>query len=391
MLYFTNEKKYCTGCSACYSVCPVKCITMEKDEEGFLYPIASDECIHCGKCEKICPVAEAEAMKQSFQQKAYCVLTKDKEIWKRSASGGAFSEICKAFGDNDTIISGAAWDGFNVHHICVKGTDNIAPLCKSKYISSSPENVFSEIKNYLSNEKKVVFCGTPCQVAGLKNFLGKEYENLLLIDLICHGVGSPDVFKVCMSEIGDQFGIAVNSYQFRAKRDVYQTDYLACITFNDGKRKYLVNDQYIQLFLNQNCLRPSCGENCRYRNETRQGDITIADFKGLTKVFPELSCAKRNYSSVVVNSSKGDAVIKNMLKSVKFMECELDDIKKYNPLFFRQTWFSKDRDNFFKDFLLNSKEAIKKWTTDATVNERSLKRKVYDILPVFIRRFIEKS
>ena len=324
-------------------------------------------------------------------QKAYCVLTKNKKIWKRSASGGAFSEICKAFGDDKTVICGAAWDGFEVKHTCVIGVNNIKSLCKSKYVASSAEDVFSEIKDKLNENKKVIFCGTPCQVAGLKGSLDKEYDNLLLIDLICHGVGSADVFKSCITEIEEQFNKPIIAYEFRAKRSTHQTDYLSKVTFFDGSNKYITNDQYIQLFLKQNCLRPSCGENCRYRNEQRQGDITIADFKGLTEIFPNLKGSKRNYSSVIINTTKADSVVKKMLNHVKYFECEIDDIKKYNPLFFRQTWASKDRDAFFADYLADKDLCIKKWTTKSTVSNISIKRRIYDIAPVFIRRLVLKE
>lgn len=394
MLYFTKNKKDCTGCGACYASCPVKCITMQKDEEGFQYPVASDECIHCGKCEKVCPIVNIEDKKRQgyFKQKAYCALTKDEQVWARSASGGAFTEICKAFGDKETVICGAAWDGLTVHHICVEGVKNIAPLCKSKYIASSSENVILEIKEYLKQNKKVVFCGTPCQIAGLKNALGDKLSNkesIIFIDLICHGVGSPVVFNECIKEIGNQYGIEIKNYEFRAKRNAWETDHLAKVSYNNGGgSKYLTNDQYIQLFLQQNCLRPSCGENCQYRCVQRQGDITIADFKGLTKVFPNLIGNKKNYSSVIINTYKGDNIMKLVKKNMEVFECLIEDIKEYNPLFYRQTWYSKDRDKFFDDFKSNPSVAIKTWTSNAKTNSRSLKRKLYDVLPVFVRHII---
>lgn len=396
MLYFTNEKKDCTGCSACYNSCPVKCITMQQDEEGFLYPVASKDCIHCGKCKSVCPIQNADNNQNlaSLPPKAYCALTKDKKVWKRSSSGGAFTEICKAFGDKNTIVCGAAWDGLTVHHICIEGVENIAPLCKSKYIASSLENVFEEINSFLQQNKRVVFCGTPCQVHGLKIFLGDKLsskDNILFIDLICHGTGSPGVFEECIKQLGKQLGMDISQYEFRAKRNVWETDYLAKASDeHNGKSKYVINDQYIQLFLNQNCLRPSCGQNCQYRCEQRQGDITIADFKGLKNVFSSLSGTKRNYSSVIVNTAKGEQVMTRIKDRMKVIECSVDDIKKYNPLFYRQTWFSKDRDNFFEDFKLNRCHAIKKWTSCATIYKRSIKKRVYDFLPVFVRKFVVK-
>lgn len=391
MLYFTKNKSDCTGCSACMASCPVHCISMKADEEGFLYPVASDACIRCGKCEQVCPLhqnaCESESAKQ-YTKKAYCALSKDKKIWKRSASGGAFSEICKAFGDEDTIICGAAWDGLKVHHLCVRGVENIAPLCKSKYIESSMENVFLEIKQHLENGKKVIFCGTPCQISGLKSVLGSDYANLLLIDLICHGVGSPRVFDVCMDNISKQLGGKVCSYEFRAKRNAYQMDHLSYVKREDGKVVYIQRDPYIQLFLSQQCLRLSCGKNCKFRTEQRQGDITIADFKGLIEVFPELIGTKRNYSSIIVNTTKGEGIIPRLMDTMEIRNCNIQDIKKYNPLFYRHTWHSEKRDLFFKEFVESPNLTVEKWCAETMQVKEKWMRKVWRYLPMSARKVI---
>ncbi len=391
MLYFTKSKGDCIGCSACMASCPMQCISMQADEEGFLYPVASDACIHCGKCERVCPLVKKENAvdgNEQYPKKAFCALSKDKKIWQRSASGGAFSEICRAFGDSETVICGAAWDGLHVHHVCVHGVDNIAALCKSKYVASSPDNVFAEIKDHLSAEKKVIFCGTPCQVAGLRNYLGKEYSKLLLIDLICHGVGSPKVFNACINNLSKQFGGEVCSYEFRAKRSAYQTDHMQRIKETNGKAVYIQNDPYIQLFLSQQCLRPSCGKNCRFRTEQRQGDITIADFKGLVDVFPELNGTKRNYSSVIINTAKGETILSRLSESMEMRSCSVDDIKKFNPLFFRQTWHSEKRDEFFQCFVQEPEQTIGKWCKPAEVMKESFKRKFWRYLPVQARKIV---
>ena len=390
MLYFTENKHDCTGCGACMAVCPKHYISMQKDEEGFMYPVASDACIHCGRCQRVCPIAQNNSANTELpmQQEAFCAVTKDHSVWKRSASGGAFSEICKAYGDDNTVICGAAWDGLRVHHICVEGVDAIAPLCKSKYVASDTENTFSEIKAYLKAGRKVIFCGTPCQVAGLRRAVGNDSDNLLCIDLICHGVGSPDVFMACMQHIGEQFGGTVQSYEFRAKRMAYESDHIQKIATGNGRQLYLVNDPYIQLFLKQNCLRPSCGQNCCFRCEQRQGDITIADFKGLTDVFPNLLGNKRNYSSVIFNTPKGYALLPALRESMTMYSCEIADIKKHNPLFYRQTWFSNTRDTFFEAFLNDPHRAIEQYTKPAQVQNISWKRRIWMLLPQTVRREI---
>ena len=198
MLYFTKQKSECTGCSACAAACPVKCIAMEPDAEGFLYPVASDACIRCGRCEAVCPIKKEREPKDLPNKVAIAAVSKNFRIWRRSASGGAFSEICRIWGDDETIVFGAAWNGFRVEHVGVTGVDNIAPLCKSKYVASAVGDSLSQVRQALAEGKKVIFCGTPCQVAGLNGYLGSAHDNLLTIDLICHGVGSPEVFTQCI-------------------------------------------------------------------------------------------------------------------------------------------------------------------------------------------------
>lgn len=390
MLSFTKSKSDCMGCTACFSVCPTACITMQQDSEGFQYPVSSDACIECGLCERICPIANPAEKGITHDQKAYAALSNDYSIWHRSASGGAFSEICLAWGDDKTIVVGAAWNGLYVHHICIEGVGNIAPLCKSKYVASSLENVFSEIKNFLQKDRKVIFCGTPCQIAGLKAFLRKKYVNLLTIDLICHGVGSPSVFNTSVDVIGKQFGVKVNSYEFRAKRKVHETDYLQLIGTEEDGVRFLIKDQYIQLFLSQLCLRPSCGQNCKFRDIKREGDITLADFKGLWDVFPDLIGSKKNYSTIVSNSSMGDEVVDLLYESMELRPVSIDTILKYNPLFGRQTWFEPHRDKFFEDFKISAEGAIEKWTKPAQTFNIGIKGRIKALIPVLALRFIYK-
>ena len=388
MLSFNPQKKNCTGCAACYSACPVRCITMEVDEEGFLYPVANNTCIHCGMCESICPTFH-EKQNNKYIQKAIAALSNDYHVWHRSASGGAFSEICRNWADNDTLIVGAAWDGLRVHHIGVVGFDSIEPLCKSKYVGSAIEDTFILIKDALKKKRKAIFCGCPCQVAGLKAFLNENYDNLLTIDLICHGHGSQIVFNECLNLISEHFGEKVIAYQFRAKRKQYEEDYICCIT-TERSQYYVVNDPYMQLFLSQNALRPSCGENCKYRDARRPGDLTIADFKGLTKMFSDQVFPKKNWSTVVSNTQKGEACMNSLRKTMDVRPITIQNVVEYNPLFAKQTWFSKDRDAFFVDFTNNPTESLKKWTKPFAQYKPNLLKWVLQNLPKWMKVFLYK-
>ena len=389
MLDFNPNKINCTGCAACYSACPVHCISMKQDKEGFLYPEANDACIHCGLCKKVCP-SFIPKHENNHVQKAMGAVSKDDAIWRRSASGGAFSEICRAWADDNTLIVGAAWDGLKVHHIGVVGSENIAPLCKSKYVSSAIEDTFIEIRNALKEGRKAIFCGCPCQVAGLKAFLRKDYERLLTIDLICHGQGSPIVFEACLRNMSNQFGDDIKQYEFRAKRKWYEEDYITYIKTLKSEY-YLKKDPYMQLFLSQNALRPSCGENCKYRDSRRPGDITIADLKGLAQLFPDLQYTKKNWSTIVCNTQKGEECVQQISKSMEIRSITVDDVVKYNPLFAKQTWFSKDREAFFVDFEVDANKAISKWTVPATVHKPYFVKQMYSALPGWLKKIISKT
>lgn len=388
MLKFNPDKTNCTGCSACYSACPIHCISMIPDEEGFLYPKASDACIDCKLCEKVCPLINGKN-DIDYPKTVYAAVSKEYKIWHRSTSGGAFSEIVRHWADDDTLIVGAAWTGFTVHHVGIIGFKNIAPLCKSKYISSAIEDTFIEIRKHLHTNKKVIFCGCPCQVDGLHHFLRKDSDKLLTIDLICHGQGSPIVFKKCVDVMEKYFGEQITSYEFRSKRKIVETDYLSKIT-TKNKTYYVVNDPYQQLFLSQDILRPSCGKNCKYRDIQRTGDLTIADCKGLCEIFPDLKGSKKNYSTIVINTKKGSESIRNLSTTMDLRKYAVEDVVKYNPLFAHHTWHSTSRDQFFIDFENDSQKAISARTKPFSVKKIGAKTLVKTILPEWILKLIYK-
>lgn len=392
MLSFLNKVDDCTGCSACASICPKHSITMQQDDEGFWYPCISDDCIHCRKCEKVCPSINRPIVASRIQQIAYAALSNDYKVWKRSSSGGAFSELCYVWSErsSNAVFCGAAWNGLSVEEHVVEGYDNIDHLCKSKYVASYTGDCFLRIKKAVQEGRRVVFCGTPCQIAGLRNYLGKDYDYLLLIDLICHGVGSPKVFQSCIEEIGKQFNDQVVAYEFRTKRKTFEIDYLSKVSFQSGKVYYLKNDQYMQLFLSLHALRPSCIQGCHYKNSARMGDVTIGDFKGLLEIFPDLLGEKKNYSTIVANTEKGKLVCEAIQDRMEMREVGVSDIIKYNPLFDHDTNLKNRRNLFFELFACDPHFAIQEFVHPAVISKRDIKRVLYDNFPAGFRKIVKK-
>ena len=352
-----NNSIGCTGCGACAVVCPTKCISFENNKDGFYYPtVDKAKCIECGKCLSVCAVAakSIEGVADNEQQ-AYAAVTKNIDTWYASSSGGAFSEICNSINElangNKILFCGCAYNGLFIEHKCVYRIEDIGNFRKSKYVQSFMGNCFGEIKKMLIEGGYAVFSGTPCQVYALRKYLGREYERLYCVDLICHGVGSPGVFERCIDNEEKRVNKHVIAYEFRAKPPRKRTvvRYTSKYTYSDKKNKYIAYDSYSRLFLNQVCLRESCGENCRFRNQNRQGDITIADFNEKTVALPRINDFK-NYSTIVCNNAKGRKVVAELRKRMDIYCCSLDIIKKYNPLFYRRTNENMQRKAFFEQY-----------------------------------------
>lgn len=359
------ERKHCTGCGACAAVCPISCISMLADENGFEYPSVSERCVNCGRCTVVCPALNGKPkLYGGVGHKAYALCSKNTDTYVESSSGGAFTEICTAFADDDTVIFGAAFDGFKVIHTGVKGLENIAPLRKSKYVAASTGDCFAQTKRLLEEGCCVIWCSTPCRISGLRSFLGKEYDNLLCVDFICHGVGSPKVFEDFIKYTEKRYGDKLKKYTFRSKRrcDRNVSRYVSEYEFESGGKMYVDMDEYSQLFINQLCLRDCCEGNCDYQTEERVSDITIADFNSRHKALPEIAWDYRAYSTLVVNTQKGQDVFEKLKSKVEYKPCAIEEIKKYNFLFCRKAHGNPIYKHFFEDYKNNGfSEAVEKY------------------------------
>lgn len=324
MIKITDKSK-CSGCHSCYNVCPKKCIAMKEDFEGFWYPeVDIDKCIDCGLCEKRCPILND--MKNDNQPQAYACYNKNESIRKESSSGGVFTLLATFIIERGGIVYGASFNNeFMVEHIKADNVDDLGKLRGSKYVQSRIGNTYAEIKEYLNQGKLVYFSGTPCQIDGLIAFLNKKYDNLILQDIVCHGVPSPKVWNKYL----EQFNIEDDAkISFRDKSTGWDS-YSFTIDQQDKFTQLSSQNEYMKVFLKDLCLRPSCYD-CHSKSLHRNSDITLADFWGINNIYPELYDNKGT-SLVFVNSQKGKELFNEIVEDIEYKEVDIKEASKYNP------------------------------------------------------------
>ncbi len=340
-----EDMNACTGCGACLNSCPKSAISMKINEEGFKYPeIDADKCINCGLCAKSCPVNGA-IYDNEMQPQCYAVQGSD-ELRAISSSGGAFSFLAEYILQQKGVVCGAAFrSDFTVEHIIVDNIDDLKKLRGSKYMQSDIGTCYKQIKNYLAKEILVLFSGTPCQIAGLKSFLGKNYDNLYCVDIICHGVPSAELFKRSLKE---QFGDEkIVGFNFRDKTLGWKSSHV--LEIDTDKSSYHLEAgkfPYMVAFLSNLCLRKCCG-NCRFNRLPRQGDITIGDFWRVEKYKAKLNDGKGT-SALLVNNEKGKKIFEAIKKNFKLCQkAPLQKIIDGNPNLIGSSKHNAWRTKFF--------------------------------------------
>lgn len=342
-LPFVQENKNdCTGCAACVGVCPVNCITMEADKEGFRYPkIDLDKCIHCNKCRKLCEAAQSEIVEKR-NEKAYVSYSKNTEIRFTSSSGGMFSELANRVIDSGGSVYGVGFtENWHVTHQCAESKSEVEKLRGSKYVQSEMDSCFVEIRDKLEQDKLVYFSGTPCQVDGLLTFLNKEYDNLITQDIICHGVPSPEVWKEYVNIRSK--GQPISRISFRDK--TYGWHYFSmCIETNQKNYvKRLDEDVYTRLFLDNVILRPSC-YNCHHKHLHRKADITIADCWGNTSGVKD---DDKGISLIFANTEKGQRLISEISGNLEMNEIPFEKAVSSQGAMTKSVPYNQNRDLFF--------------------------------------------
>ena len=322
-------EKICTGCHACFSICPKMAIEMKSDEKGFLQPVINyDLCVGCKLCQKACPLNISD-MKSAGDPVAYAAYSLNDENHRNSSSGGIFSLLASEILREGGTVYGAGFsEGFRVEHLRI--TNDVRPLQTSKYVQSKIGEMFLEAEKDIKAGRQVLFSGTPCQIGGLYSFLKQrktDTENLLTVDIICHGVPSPLLWEKHLAGISSgKKPVFVN---FRDKRLSWGGFCITC-RFDDGT-EYSVEagqDVYMQGFFANMTLRESC-YSCRFKTVSRTADITLADYWGVEKYKPEMM-DKNGTSAVVIHSLKGQQLFSKINGKMRGEEVSLDSILAYN-------------------------------------------------------------
>ena len=369
------DRLRCTGCSACVSICPVECIKMQLNGEGFLYPqLNLDMCIDCDLCNKVCPLNEKDSCNKVKSMQAYG--NKD-EIREHSTSGGFFTLISNWILQNNGVVYGAIYtESFDVVHARADNELSRDQMRFSKYTQSNLLGVYCSVYNDLLEEKKVLFTGTPCQVAGLNSFLKKkkvENTNLYTCDFICHGVPSPKLYKDYLHFIEQKYCDKIVDINFRDKINGWHKPYLTIKMNEHIQSSPEAKEPFYFLFYNGCVLRESCYE-CQYTNLNRPSDITMGDCWGIENSHPEFDDNK-GLSLLLINTEKGEKLISCFNEDgEKFIPISLDDIRQ--PHLSKPARRSKKRDQFWQDYYNKSfKSILNKYANYSTASKLLYKLK----------------
>lgn len=338
----------CTGCSACMNICPVNCIKMVENDEGFLYPtINYKKCINCELCKNTCPIINDS--KKVTPKQVLAIKNKDDNIRYKSSSGGVFYELAKYVINKKGVVFGAAYSkDISVEHIMINNLANLLKLQGSKYSQSNLKDTFKKVKKELDNKKLVLFSGTPCHIHGLKSFLNKNYINLICVDIVCHGVPSPKVFSKYIREIEKNNNSKVNNVEFRNKENGWKNYNLKLYFDNKKFKKNIYSDDvYMKGFLQNLYLRPSC-HNCNSNNFRSGGDITLGDCWGIEKIASDFDDDK-GVSLIILNTKQGCDFFNKISSKFDILNTDINFVIKENPSIIRSWLSHKNRKVFFEN------------------------------------------
>ena len=329
------DKKDCCGCNACGDACAQQAISFKTDNEGFWYPeVDMAKCVDCGLCEKVCPIIHVEELKKNDLPEPVCYAAEHKnlEVVFDSTSGGLFSALAEIVYRSGGYVGGAVSnDDFSVRHFISNEKADLPKLRSSKYLQSNAEEFYRQVKSLVVKGEKVLICGTPCQMAGLRAFLQKDYENLIIVDFVCRGVNSPKVWRKYIDSFEDRYGSPVVYAKAKSKEYGWR-NLTQKVILKDGRHIYETKDQsyftkgYIKTGV---YCRPSCYD-CQFKGFPRISDITLADFWGIEKVDKSME-KDLGTSLVMVNSRKGEVFFEKAKARARILQVPFQSILDGNP------------------------------------------------------------
>ena len=386
MIEISNQKD-CCGCHACGDVCHHKAISFKTDNEGFWYPKVSQElCVGCGLCDEVCPMQhKADFVFRYDEASVYAAYTKDESIRLDSTSGGIHSMLALEIYRKGGYVGGAV---YNSDHTCsqivTSDINRLPEIRSSKYLQSRSEGVYTEIRQLLRDDKEVFYCGCPCQIHALYNYLGKEYDNLTTCDFICRGVNSPMVFLKYLEMLEREYGSKAIHIKFKSKKWGWHNFSLR-VNFENGKE--YCKDRWHDLFFigylqSGNFARPSCYD-CLFKGFPQKADITLADFWGIEKIDPSMDQDKGT-SLVMVNSDKGQRLFDVIKDKIEWRQFTMDDARGGNPAMDGSLKSVKqNRMDFFRDLNVLPFEEVAKRYFPLPTRKKKLKSHLRPLKSVY--------
>lgn len=385
MIQIANKSE-CCGCCACVDVCAHSAIQLQTDIEGFWYPIVDkDKCVDCGLCDKVCPELHIRDLKKNdFDKPLHTIaaINKDMAVRWDSTSGGVFSALADVMYGLGGYVSGAIYnEDFSVKNFISNKKDDLEKLRSSKYLQSKAEGIYKEIRKLLHNGEKVLACGAPCQMAALRSFLGKDYDNLIIVDFICRGVNSPKVYRKYLDSLENKYGGKV-AYVKAKNKELGWRNLTRKVVFDNGKIYYGVRmeDDFRRGYHTNVFCRPSCYV-CQYKGFPRMADITIADYWGIEKVDKNLD-NNIGTSMILLNSKKGVSYFELVKDKLEWTYTKFESILPGNIALTKPIQPAKiNREQFFQD--LNNgafDDVVEKYFPLKKADKRSLKASVKQLI-----------
>lgn len=396
-----DKKEDCCACGACYNICSKNAIEMIIDEYGFKYPkIDYDKCISCGACKKVCAFQNVIEKNEPLQ--VIVAARKDENKIMKSASGGIFAVFAEYFLSIGGIVYGVALIEENgvlePKHIGVNNLEDLPKLLGSKYVQSDINNVYKKIRILLNDKKQILFSGTPCQVAGLKAFLGRDYNNLFTIDIICHGVPNAEFFKGYLEILEKKFNGKVLDFKFRDKTSGWGLNSKVNLLINNKREtKYLLVEEstYYHMFLDSQNYRQNCYK-CKYTNRHRTGDITIGDYWGIEKEHPELLKingglldSEKGISAIIINTEKGKLGVERLGQEILYFDTTYEKVANMNMQLRKPSKYGKYRDKIMNLYKIGGFNKVDKYYYSEVLRKIIIKKKIKNFIPKNVRKKIK--